>query len=122
LFKSSEILRGMHDRNQPPRAVDKPEPGWFEMRLVRGGPLVAAAVYFENGLWQAAIDGKLGPASADPALADGVFRIWHGAERCDREIFEFRRDVKTWAMANDPSHPAANPREVIDLHSRRPLF
>ena len=93
------------------------------MRLVRGGPLVAAVIKHEAGLWSAEIDGTpCGEADADPAAAAGVFRIWHGASRIDRTLFEFRLSVKSWAMANDPTHPSANAFEVIDLNRMRSLF
>ena len=111
----------MHDRNQAPRRVDRPEPGYFELRLVRGGPLVGARIVHEDGLWSAWIDGELADEPApQPSLA--VFRIWHGGSSCDRSIYDFRLAVKSWAMANDPSHPSMQPNAVIDLGSRRSLF
>ena len=63
----------VRDPFEKPRAVDQPEAGFFELRQVRGGPLVAAVIKHEGGLWSAEIDGvPCGEPHHDPACADGV--------------------------------------------------
>lgn len=125
-----QLLRSLRRKPPPlmrnderPRVVDQPEPGFFELRLVRGGPLVGARIIHEQGWWTAWIDGKLcGPADQDPVRAEGVCRIWNGARRIDRVLYDFRLSTKSWALANEPDHPAANPGEPIDLGRMRSLF
>jgi hypothetical protein len=113
----------MRDWGEPSRRVDLPEPGFFELTLVRSGPLVAAKITFADGLWGAWIDGvPCGDMNADPALADGVFRIWHGARRISESDYNYRLSVKSWALKHDNTHPAANPRQSIDLDARPSIF
>jgi hypothetical protein len=109
---------------QPSRSVDQPEPGWFEMRLVKGGPPVAARITRdEQGLWGAWIDGvPCGAMHTDPTLAAGVFRIWHGGRFCTEAEHDYRLAMKAWALEHDGNHPAANPTKPINLGARAPLF
>lgn len=113
----------MHKPWISPRQVDQPRPGFFEMRLVRGGPMVAAKITHDDGMYQAWIDGKpRGEPHADPVFALDVYRVWHSGREIDEAIYDFRLAYKAWAKANDPSHPALRPAEVIDLSARKPLF
>ena len=91
-----------------------PVPGYFAMKLVRGGPLVPARITLEEGLWQASIDGKPGLADPDPAQATGVYRIWHSGQRSTPEIHAYLEAVKAWAGKCNPNHPALNPYQPID--------
>lgn len=109
-------------RAEAPRAVDKPEPGYFLLRLVRGGPHVAARILHDDGQWQAIIDGVAADPHADPAQAVGVFRIWHGGRRCTQAEYDYRLSLKSWAVAAMPQHPAAQPRQPIDLASLPPVI
>ena len=105
------------------RRIDQPEPGYFLLRLVKGGPQVAACIRHDAGLWSAEIDGEpCGPAHADPSQADGVFRIWHAGRPTTAEEFAYRLQLRSWAVANDPSHPAAQASRPVDLRVLPPLF
>ena len=111
------------ESNGGPRQVDDPRPGFFELRLVRGGPMVAGRIVHENGLWHAVINGeKQGEPHPDPAQAAGVMRLWHGGHRITESLYSFRLSLKAWATAHDPSHPAANPHQVISLATRQSVF
>ncbi len=68
----------MNRRNEPPRRIDQPEPGYFKVRLCRKGPWVGAEIRHNvNTGWKAFINGEsCGFANQDYIVADGVNRIW----------------------------------------------
>ena len=106
-----------------PRLVDHPEPGFFELRLVRGGPRVPAKIVLVDGLWGAWINGDpCGDMSADPVAADGVLRIWHAGRRISEQDYQHKLNVKAWAQTHAPDHPAANAERPITLASQPPIF
>lgn len=113
----------MTDEREPSRRIDVPEPGFFSMRLRRKGVQVGARIVHHDGLWWAEIDGKqVGEPHADPAYADGVFRVWTSGRRISVEEHAYLLDLAAWARANAPDHPAANPRQPINLTATRSLF
>lgn len=104
-------------RRQPARRVDQPEPGYFLVRLVKGGPRVAAEITHRRGLWGALVNGETcGAQHADWTRAAGVAAVWLG-ERIDAA--EYRRVL---ALAAQPGHPNATPRRPLDLAALPPLF
>lgn len=108
---------------QPSRRVDMPSPGAFEIKLVRGGPLVACRITYDDGLWRAWIDGKLQqPEHADPAVAGGVFRIWHSGTVITEAQYRFRLATKLWAETHDRDHPSLHPTRSINLAARPAVF
>ncbi len=58
----------MPNWSQPSRAIDAPEPGFFRMKLVRGGPWVPARIFTRLGHLAAEINGQ--PCDVD--------RVWNG--------------------------------------------
>ena len=110
----------MNRRHETARAVDQAEAGYFLLRLVKGGPLVAAQIIHEGGMWRAVIDGvpQL-PGAADWTRAAGVERIWIGGTRCTAAEYAYRLNLKSWATTAAPSHPAAQPDKSIQL-TRQP--
>jgi hypothetical protein len=113
-----------HDRNQTPRRVDQPTPGLFKLRLVRGGPWVAAEIECDAlGVWSATIDGeRQEPPHPDPALAECVFRIWHYGQETDASEHAFLVERARWARIHAPDSPEANPTRAIRIGSLPPAF
>jgi len=112
-----------HDRRQAPRRVDQPEPGLFKLRLVRGGPFVAAEIHRDDaGRWIATINGKAADGHPDPALAEGVFRIWHYGIRISASEHAFLVERAAWARVHSPDNPEANPERPIRLGALPPAF
>ncbi len=107
---------------ETPRRVDQPAPGFFLLRLVRGGPHVPAAIMFDGLQWQAVINGEPREAHADPAFAPDVFRIWHGGRTCTETEYRYRLQLQAWAAKHAPAHPAARPRDRIDLPNLPPVI
>lgn len=105
----------MNRRGEKPRHVGEPQPGYFLLRLIKGGPLVPSRIChsLEDGWW-AEINGERFPAHPDPSHARGVFQIWHGGQEITAEIYEHRLKLKAWAEKHRPDHPSAKPRQRID--------
>lgn len=62
---------------EPSRSISEPRTGYFKLRLVRGGPWVAASITMRfQQFWQAEINGQVWDWHLDPAQAPNVYRIW----------------------------------------------
>ena len=109
----------MDRREWKSRPVGEPQPGYFLMKLSRGGPQVPAQIRKIDGLWSAVINGEAFPPASDPAAAPRVFTIWHSAEEITEA--EYRRRLAESKQA-PPDHPLANPREAISTKTRVSLF
>lgn len=105
-----------------PRRVDQPEPGFFRIKLVKGGAPVAAAIYHDADGWHAEIDGKKLPAAEDPWHAEGLARTWHYGIMVPEEEYRFMLARAAHAREHDPTHPTANPEQPINLADLPPLF
>ncbi|MFA9204885.1 MAG: hypothetical protein ACEQSH_00355 [Bacteroidia bacterium] len=113
----------MSRRDEPSRRVDLPEPGWFKLRLVKGGPYVPAAITRDGGAWGAIINGiRSEPTDADPARATDVFRVWHSGMRIDAAEYRHMLAVSHWAKDHAPDDPAADPTKPIALARRPSVF
>ena len=104
------------------RVINQPEPGFFQTRLVRKGPFVAARICHENGVWWAVVNGEVFAKSTDPANAPRVFSLWHSAEFITESEYNHLLKVKAWAEKNQPDHVAANPKKPIDLSKSPSVF
>lgn len=109
-------------RNQPTRRVDQPEPGYFCIRLVKGGPWVAAEIRHIDGAWLALIDGVPKTPHPDPAQAEDVFRIWHYGERIPNYEHAFMVQWAAHVRVFQPDAPEANPTRPINVGREPPPF
>jgi hypothetical protein len=103
-------------------AVDTP-PGWFKLKLVRGGPEVPAKVWRieerdEVGDLMADVEYR---AEIDGEAVDVLNPPRWPWMRIDRAEWQFLTDTAAWARANDPDHPAAQPRRPRS-HSERTFY
>jgi hypothetical protein len=105
----------MHRREN--RLIWPPEPGWFRLRLVRGGWQVPCQIVHQDGLWWAIVDGEAKAANADPACAEDVERIWHYGTAIMRHEFDYLEALRAFAP---PDHPARNPLVRIDPRTLTP--
>lgn len=118
----------------PARRADRPDPGFYKVRLVKGGPHVAARITWapatdpvtgemldRSWFWTVTINEEpVANPSTCPWLA-GAERVFLG-ERIDEAEYQFLLKVRSWAVRSAPDAPEANPRERIDLTKMRPLF
>ncbi|HUY05075.1 MAG TPA: hypothetical protein VMV33_17495 [Rhodocyclaceae bacterium] len=113
----------MNRQEEAPRRVDQPETGHFLLRLVRGGPFVAARIAYTDNLWRATIDGaEQDPPAPEWFRAAGVERIWIGGRRCTPAEYDYHLQLARWARTHSPDHPAAQPEKPIDLRRLPPVF
>ena len=91
---------------------------------MRGGPWVAAEIaQDEDGRWYAAIDGAVQePSHPDPALAEGVFRVWHYGHATTDSEHAFLLARSRWARIHAPDSPEANPTRPINVAALPPAF
>lgn len=105
---------------------DAPVAGFYLVRLAKGAMQTPVRLWFGPPIverrkldraprWQAVVDG---------ALTDDVDSIWPFCARwpIDRREYRFRLRRAAWARRHAPLHPAANPRERIDLRNMPPIF
>lgn len=107
----------------PPRSTrqsDKPTPGFYVLRLIKGGPWVGAEIRFEDGQWSVMIDGDTQGPSANPWVLDRLAMVHHYGRFSTESEVQFRIGQKRWAQIYSPSHSAANPRRAIDLDRHIP--
>ena len=111
------------------RVLSAPEPGWFSMRLVKGGPLVPARLF--RG---AAVDPETGqPLDRSPVLLaqigdrvpssdpGDIERVWLQHPIPEAEYHHLMR-VLAWAKARAPDAPEAKPRRPINHGKLPPVF
>ena len=96
------------------RRIDAPRPGWFVMRLVKGGPSVPCSIAYDEqtGRWTTVIDTTT-TSAIDPDDAK-VFRIWLYATEIEEWEFLDMIARREWRRENDPDHPSLHPHRKID--------
>ena len=113
------------------RRIDRPEPGLFVMKFVKGGPEIPARIWRPccctvNGGdeqvlhdWRETCDryphlqGEIAGKPAD------LWRVWGSGRRTTEPHWRYLSDVRKWAEAHAPDDPAANPGQPIDLKQVR---
>lgn len=97
---------------------DEPQCGYFETRLVKGGPFVAARIWMYQP-----VDEESGDLIGDENLqceVDGKYRdpaqawSWLYNLPIDEARFKFLTDLRAWAEKNAPNEPFANPKKPVD--------
>jgi hypothetical protein len=94
-----------------PRVIDDPQPGWFIVKLVKGGPRVPARIYRDGGL-NAEILG----------VVAGIDAVWLWGEFITEERYQYLMSLRDWALVHDPEHPLCHPRRPIDVSTLPPAF
>ena len=105
-----------------PRRTDQPVPGWYTLRLCRGGPPVGAEIiHDENGQWWCSIDDVLHGPNADPFALEALASVHaYGQETTEAEV-RYRVDLGRWARQFAPNHPAASPRRPVNSDQLLPF-
>lgn len=105
-----------------PRQSDTPRVGWYLLKLVRGGPWVAAEIVRDDAeYWWVMIDGAWQGPALDPWALPAMETVhWYGRETTAEDV-QFRIGLARWAAIYRPDHAAANPRKAIDLDTLTPF-
>lgn len=118
-----------------PRDAGKPQPGFYKIKLTKGGVFVPARLIHQPGRdpvdgslldrsywWTAIIDGdQVAEPSINPIEA-GVFRIWPICWEIDEREYDYMLANAEWTRAHAPHEPAANPRQAVDIRQLDPVF
>ena len=105
------------------RRPDVPMTGYFRIRLVRGGPFVAASIDITaDGLWRVMVNGEPSAACAEPWDCPGMERVWFYGHRIDHAEHDYLVALSAHARAHDATHPLAQPGRPIDLHAMAPIY
>lgn len=115
--------------SQAPRSLSRPMPGLYKCRMVRGGPLCAAAIEYapprdpETGeplerswYWTALVNGEV-VSAPEVQPSDTVWAIHEHGEFIDQETYDLMVAQAAWDRQHAPGAPLANPRKRIDLLS-----
>lgn len=93
--------------------LESPEPGYFTVKLCRGGPKLPCRIVHENCLWWAEVNGERHLAAADPEQSETVLRVWQHGERSDASEFDYLNALREWARASQPEHPLLHPLRSV---------
>lgn len=120
--------------------ISRPQPGFYERRLVKAGPRVAVAIYRpcpidmpDDKPWtyhghrdrvapylEALVDGHL-YRYGNGQIGDPV-EMWNTLRPITYAEYMHRLHVKNWAQRHASHLPEANPRAPIDIGSMPSLF
>lgn len=107
--------------------IDRPQPGYYATRMVRGGPLVGCRIW-----WEEPRDPVTGELMDRPpmmvAKRGGQWidphTLWVSVagRNVSEAEYKFLVGDAAWAAQNAPADPSANPRKAIDLNAMPSLF
>lgn len=110
----------MHPRDQTPRSAETPEPGWYRVRQVKGGPWVPAQIVCDDGFWLAFIAGE--PTSAiayrEPWSVPRLEWIAFAPRITEAEHAAMLQETR----GREPGSPLSDPDAPIDWTRGKPLF
>ncbi len=109
-------MRSLTDRRARPPIItgQDPIPGFYAMRLVRHGPIVAGQIIkHDDGTWSVMQDGVVQGPAANPWSLPLMESVSLATPATMAEV-QYRVGLKRWAEIYQPDHPAAKPREPID--------
>lgn len=107
---------------EAPRQSDTPRPGFYLLRLVRGGPWVGAEITrHPDGQFSVMCDGKTEGPSHNPWILPLMERVHFGGRETTESEVRFRVGARRWAEIYAPSSAPANPHKPIDLDSLIPF-
>lgn len=121
-----------------PRIAGTPEPGFFRLKLVRGGPWVPALIWRPCPMvipeplsvedtpapedWcrpterSRPLRARVGDREADPG------EVWISGMWTTPQEYYWRLKLRKWAVESAPDEPEAKPRQAVDLTRSPALF
>jgi len=82
---------------------------------------VPAEILHEGGFWYAIINGQIQAPHTDPALAEGLSKIWHYGIKIDQPTYDWLVATRDAAATLDPEHPSLHPDKAINHNRLKPL-
>ena len=117
------------------REIDRPEPGFFKLRMVSAGPFVPAIIYRTchctvNGGDDSAPHPWRGTCDRYPRLeaeingkSVEVLRVWQSGRPIDQAEHEYLCADREWCHRHAPARlEAATPRDYFRVDLMKPIF
>lgn len=112
------------------RVINRPEPGFFKQRLVRGGPWVGSIIWrqcpfiLEDGQWFEPTE-RSQPLAA---MIDGIYKhvdqVWLSAHFCSEAEYRYLIDLAEWRRLGgkdeEPAKP--EPKMRVDVSKLASIF
>lgn len=107
--------------------LNRPVPGFYQCRLVRGGPFVPARIWWEHGDRCP----ETGELMSDDLLmcevnstAEDPYAWWERLAKRPISEAKYRLMIKQrdWDAAFDSASPTVNTNRAIDLTAAKPIF
>ncbi len=111
---------------EAPRRIDRPEPGFFKLRMRSGGVFVPAIIFLScpmDPYTGEQLDRHrclMAAIGNDEPDFEGVDKVWMFGSLIRRSEYLYMQAVKSWAETYAPTAPEASPLEPID-HFRTPI-
>lgn len=102
---------------EKPPITSEPHAGWYKRKLVKGGPWVAAAIW-----WHGPVDADGEPDGDEVLLCavDGTHQdpeeqwTYLAANPITEQEYRYLCALRAYAQAHDSAEPLAEPRKAID--------
>ncbi len=109
------------------RAIASPEPGFFKLRLVKGGPWMPAIIYRPCPIeWHPEtcqhIDRWPHLAAEIDGMSVSVDRIWTSGRVIPIAEYLYLKADRAWVREWAPHLPEARPEEAMNLNKLAPIF
>src|SRR5439155_27202766 len=122
--------------------IGEARPGFYTVRLVRGGLSVPVKIWFGRPIIDGEeqdrsprlcieVDGRTCRPEIDETTGERIGRvpldpiyddIWPSCRPISEREYLFMRRRSAWAREHAPDHPAADPRKPVDLRRMKPLW
>ncbi len=117
------MAEGQNRMTEPARQLGRPEVGFWRLRLVKGGPLVAACIRWVKTTYEPDEPSNQMAGTRSPFLAAfvndqpvDIERVWHSkGEVIDEQTYHFMCADAAWAVTYAPNEPAARPAERVNI-------
>lgn len=127
------VAQAVEDARFGRRGTEKPMPGLYAWRFVKGAVEVGAEIRYaptpdpdfpdnpqdRSPLWWANVNGQEDP-EPQPTPSETVWSIYVFGRRIDRAEYQFLLADREWAREHAPHRPEANPTKPVDLRTMDP--
>ena len=115
------------------RRIDRPEPGFFKMKLVKNGPWVPALIFLPCPIhepyggthpddWGTHRDRSRQYRAIVAGEEADVLKVWTWGKKIAQSEHDHLVQVMEWAIQHAPHAPEAMPKQAIKLENMKSLF
>lgn len=117
------------------RRTDEIQPGYYETRLIKGGPPVGVRITYgppvdpltgeemdRSWRYRVFVQGKERPDDGEARWLDFLWNVAICADRIDEDRYNYLVATHEWEVEYRPDLPAASPRQVVDIGRLKSLY